>query len=227
MNKSYCPMCGVHKWYKKIKEPQNSPAPKPHPAKEPLAEKPPSVHQSVSVKPELIRELADVDDVEMILTEEISISESNEKNIKIMRTIIIILLLLLNLAAVNALVKRNKASSKVTIYNQVIEHINNNELQKAGEIIIDFRDGDEKFFLLALVYFKGNNYSKARDNLLLVQDNPLYSSYSEAMLGYVYYQEGNYQESYNSFRKALRSLPGLKNLNENFNNIRLYIVKDQ
>ncbi len=227
---NYCPKCGVHKWYRK---PASQPsrhisADNNHNSRNNKAsfEKPAHPHPEIDPVQDLPK-LADIDDVEKILTDEFHIRDAGRKNLKIMRYIIIILLLILNLAAINALVSRRTKAGAVNNYNQVIRNINDGELQKAGEIVIGLEESMEKDFLLGLIYFKAEKYGRAKEYLLKTRNSPVYSSYSDAMISYIFYTEGKFTESYDCIKRAVRSLPDLPNLRENYNNIKLHIVKDQ
>lgn len=223
--RNYCPMCGVHKWYKKedAQSPGNAGTEESRTAKE-INKNHTQVHDLKP--PASLENLSEIDDVEKILTDEISIQEKGQKNVKAIRSVILILLILLNLTALKALISKKKEAGIIDTYNQVISLINQGEYQKAGEIVVEFDESNDKTFLLGLIYFKAKRYDRAYEYLQKVSDIPAYTAYTDAMIGYIHYHEGRHRESYECFKRALRSLPKLPNLNTNYNNIRLYIVKE-
>lgn len=228
--KSYCPACGVHKWYKKPGSHTSTSSEKEHipQQKEETFKSTPHNNEKIDPKPnpEIIQELEQIDDVEQILTEEITIEDEEDKSIRIIRIIIIALLILINITALNSLINKRKEARTINEYNQAIAFINSGQLQQAGTIILDLEESAEKTFLTGLLYFKAGNYPEAKKYFQDISANPAYSTYIDAMMGYILYTEGKYQESYNAFRRAVSSLPNMENLLDNFNNIRLYIVRD-
>lgn len=232
ISKSYCPACGVHKWYKKPYETRKGTVSAKVSNTGIINEDPPEISGPMSgpgapkASQGLIEDLAEVDDVELILTDDVHVEDIDDKHKRTMRFIIIILLIILNLSALSSLIKKKRTARINTSYNQAVQYINNNELEKAGGIINEFDNNDEKLFLLGLLNFRAGQYARARDLLEQVAGNSRFSSYADAMLGYVYYQEGDYEKSHEFFRRAMLSLPNFPNLSSNYNTIRLYLVRD-